>query len=173
MTHTLKDIWTKRAALMKNKTWNGADPKAGFDFTDGIKPHVEYSSDNWNDLMIRDLRLVLNELLEGELADCLDADKAEVNMLPGPVTLYGLTVRDSDGDTAIMIVSSWINDQPQFTLYMPDYGTFSISWHKRRGRIDSIINTEYGHAAVLEEVTDILVALGLEDDYIDDDNLAD
>lgn len=167
---TLNDIWTKRALLMKNKTWNGDDPKAGFDFTDGIKPHLQFNSDNWNDLMITDLRHVLDSLLYGDVSDKLNTAKATVTMLDGPYYLHSLSVTNKDDETDIMIIASRFNDQPQFTIYLPNNGVFSVSWYKNRGRIDSIIDTEYGHPANLEDVTDILVALCLEEPYEDSDD---
>lgn len=173
---TLTDIWTKRQTWLENKTWNGDDPKCGFDFSKPIKPFLPYDQKNWNDLTLKDLRRVLDDLVYDDFPELLSPDHFTLGYGP---TIFQNNILSSkvdpkqpyaERDPKIMIISSRINDQPQFTIYTEN-AVFSISWYKSRGKIDSIIDTEYGNPATLEDITDILVALKLEEPYeLDDEN---
>lgn len=150
-TKTIKDIWKKRQKWMKNKTWRGDDPKAGFDFSDGIKPYLRYTKDNWNDLMIRDLRELLNDIV-------FDFEYTED---PWINTKY-----EDRGQVAI--TADVVNDQAYMVIKLSGYGMYAISWYKRRGRIDAIIELDYGDGITVTDMTELLYRLGLEDAYAED-----
>ena len=163
---TLTDIWTKRMALLENKTWNGDDPKSGFDFTLPIEPHIPYRrSHSFADLSIRDLRSALTDILSGVIPEDLDQDRFQITDMGIHQPFVVFETKNVEEEFPITIIAASVNMQPQFTIHLYDYTTLSVSWYKNRGRIDSIINTEYGQEATLEEVTDILVGLGLEEPY--------
>lgn len=173
MMQTLTDIWTKRAKWLENKTWRGSDPKSGFDYSQPINAHLPYTNDNWNDLSIEDLRSVLTDLTFNDFPERLSIDHFDITYED---TVFKSTILTSKvipnqpygkDDPKIKIIASRIEEQPQCTIYTKN-GVFSVSWYKSRGRIDSFINTEYGHPATLENITDILVALKLEKPYADD-----
>lgn len=167
---TLTDIWTKRAKWLENKTWQGDDPKSGFDYSQPIKSYLPYTNDNWNDLSIQDLRRVLTDLTFGDFPEDLSTDHFNIiyeNTVFNSTILTSKVIPNQpygEGDPKIKIIASRIEEQPQCTIYTEN-GVFSVSWYKSRGRIDSFIDTEYGHPATLENITDILVALKLEKPY--------
>lgn len=151
----LRHIWNKRQDWMNDKTWVGDDPRAGFVFPEDtqLNQYIKYSGDNWNDLMIHDLREFLNSLLDGFEY----SDKPWINE------------RHLDRGK-VSIQADVIAEQTYVTIKMSDYGMYSASWYKRRGKIDSFLNLEYGESIDLQDVTELLYRLGLEDDYeIEDD----
>lgn len=176
---TLTDIWKKRkekAIQLRKKAGDsyGSEPYTGFglenwDGQSTISTATTFG-DNWSDLSIMDFRLVLDDLLGEILADTLDADKYSISSVPS--RHHSLSILESQRnatDNPISIISYYGEDQPQFTIYH-NGDAFSVSWYKSRGRIDSIINLEYGHPITLEEFTDILVSLGLEEPYTKEDD---
>lgn len=176
---TLSDIWKKRkntAIQLRKKAGDsyGSEPYTGFgleswDGKSDINPHTKFE-DNWSDLSIMDFRLVLDNLLDGALSDNLDPDKYSVTSVPSRHNYLNILESQRNAtDNPISIISYYGDDQPQFTIYH-NGDAFSVSWYKSRGRIDSIINLEYGHSITLEEFTDILVSLGLEEPYAKEDD---
>ncbi len=159
---TLKRIWTKRGIKHLTQKSRGSTPESGFDFTKTLTPYDEYSNDNYRDGSIQDFRDILSDLLEGHLSEHLDKDLFEVVVRPD--SWYNNELIGNIQGDEIKIIASRIHDQAQFTIYLSFYGVFSVSWYKNRGRIDSIINTEYGQPARLVDLTFILIALGLEDE---------
>lgn len=145
---TLETIWRNRSERMKNKTWNGDDPRAGFDFSKGIREDIRYSSDNWNDLMISDFRSLLNQILDG--FDYTD----------------GFWESRNDPYNKVYITCDVINEQVYFFIKVSSLGAYSVSWYKRRGKIDSIVDLEYGEPMCLADFTLLLWALGLEEEPI-------
>ena len=171
---TLTDIWKKRkeqAIQLRKQAGDsyGSEPYTGFNLEawDGvspISPLTEYK-DNWSDLSIVDFRQILDDLLYGQLSENLDPDKYSIGSVPSRHNnLYILESQRNAADTPISIISYFGEDQPQFTIYH-NGRAYSVSWHKSRGRIDSIIDLEYGQHINLEKFTNILVSLGLETEY--------
>lgn len=167
MMTTLKDIWAKRNARMV-KTWEGADPSAGFNLKSFIEPESEtnpygitYNTSNWRDLTISDFRELLDDLFH-ENSSSKYFDKDHIKMSRVDTTAAFLVIYENT-KTNITIVASGA-DQKYFTIYL-NYQVYTVSWYKYRGRIDSIINNEYGQPINLVNFTDILVALELEDDF--------
>ena len=164
---TLKDIWTKRNARMI-KTWNGADPSAGFNLKSFIEPESEtnpygltYNTSNWKDLTISDFRELLEDIFfENSTSKYFDKDHVKMSRIE--TTAAFLAIYENT-KTNITIVATG-GDQKYFTIYVNDQ-VHSVSWYKFRGRIDSIINTEYGQPINLVDFTYILVALELEDEF--------
>lgn len=152
----LEKIWNKRIKWLDAKTWNGSDPKCGFDFSNGIQPHITYEKENWNDLMIKDFRALLRNSTEGIIPKGFHA----IYTTDG----VQLTTLKSIQEPAIRIDVTQLEEQTYCILYVAETGVFSVSWYKSRGGIDSIINLEYGSAVTLEELTDILIALRLEEE---------
>lgn len=143
----LTDIWTRRLKRLENKTWNGSEPKTGFDFSDGIKSDLLYENDNWNDLAIRDLRELLMDI---------GMDNAY---------LKEIWTKTRDDDRTIEISSRVINNQSYFIIELSDYGMYAVSIYKNRGRINCMIDLEYGLPICLEDLTEILYRCGLEDSF--------
>lgn len=167
MMTTLKEIWTKRNARMI-KTWEGADPKTGFDIKSFIEPESEtnpygltYSTSNWRDLTISDFRDLLYDIFDQDPSSkYFDKDHVKMSRIE---TTAGFLVIYENTKTNITIVATG-GDQKTFTIYV-NYQVYSVSWYKARGRFDSIINTEYGQPINLVDFTYILVALELEDEF--------
>lgn len=158
----LHEIWTRRASKLVNYNRGGTPPKSGFDFDQPIAGISPYQSDNYRDLAIIDLREILDDIVHGIHPEQLSYERFSLRC--GQDMWSNNILLGSTPKNPIKIISSYINDQAQFTIYLPQYGVFSISWYKNRGRIDSIINTEYGQPANLEDITMILIALELEED---------
>lgn len=156
MIQTFENIWKRRQTLAIKK-FEITNYKSGFDLSKEINPFLQYSSNNFKDPMITDLR----EFLE----DFLFYDKVPESMDIKEFTNLKTSIKIASNKN-ITIVTSNNLAQPQFTIYL-EFSTYSISWYKSRGKIDSILNLEYGTAINLQEITDILIALNLENPYSD------
>lgn len=170
---TLKSIWERRKNLLKHKTWDGTDPKSGFDLESWNENScIAKYKKNFMDLSIRDFRDVLTALQQGEFPETLSTSEFQVQVFTThPFALFALTPKETSKRN-ITIIANGYAQQAQFTIYV-DEAVYSVSWYKNRGSIDSIINTEYGQPITLEELTDILVELGLESPYNDIDTESD
>lgn len=158
MTHTLEDIWQRRIRNLQEKTWNGDDPRCGFDFSNGILSHLRYDQKNWNDLTIRDFR----QLLAG-IPDEITPEG--FTFLTNGTGVQLDTLIRTEGPNPVRIDVTQIEDQTYCILHAVGIGVYSVSWYKSRGTIDSIVNLEYGAPITLEHLTDLLVAMNLEAPY--------
>lgn len=167
MTQTLQEIWERRNTLMV-KDWNGDDPKSGFNIESLITPKskvnpygLTYRDSNWRDLSINDFRDLLDDLFyDYSSSKYFDKDhikRSSVNTAGASLTIY------ENNKTDITIVATG-SDQKYFTIYLND-DVITVSWYKNRGRIDAIIDNEYGKPINIVKFTDILVALELENEY--------
>lgn len=170
---SLKEIWTRRANTLfernrqlKEKQSGSSLSKSGFDFSRPLYGDSLYEYKNFMDLSIHDLRDVLTNLQYGELSEYLDKNAYEISEINRNWLQFQLTDKNVHSD--IQIVATTILDQAYFVIHLPNYGAYSISWYKNRGGIDSIIDLEYGDYATLYDITQILVALGLEEDHSDE-----
>lgn len=166
---TLQDIWQRRYAdalkYYEENKWNGDKPKYGFCIptVDDVDPHQLYG-DNWNDLMIKDFRHILTQLSEGQLSNVLSGFDFKVEVQCTDHISHYILLTKRPVENHICITAHRVEDQSYFII-KTDFGVFSVSWYKHRGRIDSILNLEYGSSITLEELTDILIYLGLEQPY--------
>lgn len=165
------DIWDRRLKLLENKTWNGDDPRTGWDLQHDKNTNLhefynrKYSS-NWSDLTIRDFRNILICLESGVFPNELDEtrftiDNINTSSASDKYPIWKLTDKQCKID--ILSISSI---QKYFMINnIENNCIFSVSWYKDRGSIDCIINCEHGKSITIEEMTDLLVSLGLEEDY--------
>lgn len=158
----IKNMWIKRRNLNNHKTWNGDDPSPAFPYDQlESEPNFNkliFSKNNWNDIAIADFRNVLTDLLyHNRINEKLDQSKFKIiehTDLPF-VFLKSKTI-------TIVASIDYSIEQSQFTIHIKEMNPISVSWYKNRGRIDSIIDTEYGNPINLNQMTDILIELGLE-----------
>lgn len=143
---TLNDIWLRRIEKLKDKTWLGSNPKSGFDFSNGIKPELLYENENWYDLTIQDFRTFLTDIRDEHMLDNISWNNDNIH-----------------GRPSVSITPKMIRDQSYFIIDMFYYGVFSVSIYKNRGRIDCIIDLEYGTPISLVQLTEILYRCGLEE----------
>ena len=156
---TYLELWKRRRELLKNKNWNGDDPRPMFDLSqlETIKHLGELTfTSNWKDLSLQDLREVFEDLVYGSYPERLinkDFDFRNEKLGHNYFTILS--------NKSITCIAKYAGEQKQITIHMEDE-VYSVSWYKNRGAIDSFINCEYGQPITLGEMTDILEALQLE-----------
>lgn len=173
---TLTDIWKRREYEAKKIS---KFIHSGFDLRPRIiRPEIRYEFHEpyYIDWTLFDLQTVLENLLKGKLAATLSANKFTISSIKMPERkLHYLQSKSKQMPITIIATTSW--DYSQFTIYLDD-DVLSLSWINRsfnkmekdhKGGIDQFLNTKDGQPVTIEEVTDILVALGLEDDYDHDE----
>lgn len=144
-TQPFDAIWNKRMTWTKSKNWNTK-------FT--------VNDENRRYLIFRDLHRVLDDLINQLIPVDIDENSFEVTQPDTALGLSTLKAKETHPYN-ITIQSVRINNYAHSTIYMIEKPVITCTWYQQEYK-PQFINTETNEPPSLDDMTDILVALGLE-----------